>query len=105
MTQEDAVNMSNEQAISILKPMMEMMRDQHGCPISDAYFALDKAVAALSEADSKRGKWEYKSAYQGAKFGFYICSECKTPYWQNDYNFCPYCGADMRGDADDDYRR
>lgn len=49
MTQEDAINMSNEQAILILKPFMEAMRDQYGCPISDAYFALEKAINSLRE--------------------------------------------------------
>ena len=53
MTQEDAMNMSAEQAIQILKPMQMMMRDQHGCPIRDAYFALGKALEALS----KELKW------------------------------------------------
>lgn len=48
MSQEDAMNMSNEQAIQILKPFRDMMIDQHGCPISDAVFALDKAIEALS---------------------------------------------------------
>lgn len=49
ITQEDAMNMSTEQAIQILKPMQSMMRDQHGCPISDAYFALEKAIEALEQ--------------------------------------------------------
>lgn len=53
MTQEDAMNMNAEQAIQILKPMQSMMRDQHGCPISDAYFALGKALEALG----KEPKW------------------------------------------------
>ena len=44
MTQEDAMNMSIEQAIEILVPMRDMMLDQNGCPISDAYFALDKVI-------------------------------------------------------------
>ena len=48
MTQEDAMNMSNEQAIQILKPFRDMMIDQHGCPISNVVFALDKAIEALS---------------------------------------------------------
>ena len=56
MTQEDAMNMSAEQAIQILKPMQMMMRDQHGCPISDAYFALGKALEAL-EALGKEPQW------------------------------------------------
>ena len=47
MTQEDAMNMSAEHAIQILKPMQMMMLDQHGCPISDAYFAIEKAIDAL----------------------------------------------------------
>lgn len=48
MTQEEAMNMSNEQAVQILIPMRNMMHDQNGCPISDAAFALDKAIEALS---------------------------------------------------------
>lgn len=48
LSQEDAMNMSDEQALKILKPMRDMMRDQHGCPISDAYFALKRAIDALS---------------------------------------------------------
>lgn len=47
MTQEDAVNMSNEQALQILKPLHDMLLDQYGCPISDAFFALGKAIEAL----------------------------------------------------------
>lgn len=48
MTQEESMNMSNEQAVQILIPMRNMMFDQYGCPISDAVFALDKAIEALS---------------------------------------------------------
>lgn len=48
MTQEEAMNMSNEQAVQILITMRNMMCDQNGCPISDAVFALDKAIEALS---------------------------------------------------------
>lgn len=48
MVQEEAMNMSNEQAVQILIPMRNMMCDRYGCPISDAVFALDKAIEALS---------------------------------------------------------
>ena len=48
MTQEDASKMDNEQAIQILKPLRDTMIDQHGCPISSAVFALDKAIEVLS---------------------------------------------------------
>jgi len=56
MTQEEAMKMSNEQAVKILIPMRNMMCDQNGCPISDAVFALDKAIEALS-ADRPKGEW------------------------------------------------
>lgn len=56
---------------------------------------------------AKRGQWterrvgEVKTidAWQSAR-----CTVCRlyytSPYlyFFNDYNYCPYCGADMRGD-------
>lgn len=42
------MNMDNKQAAQILIPLRDMMIDQHGCPISDAWFALGKAIDALS---------------------------------------------------------
>ena len=40
--------MTREEAIAILKPFRDCMVDQHGCPISDAVYALDVALDALS---------------------------------------------------------
>ena len=54
MTQEEAMNMSNEQAVQILIPMRNMMCDQNGCPISDAVFALDKAIEEYDKMPGKR---------------------------------------------------
>lgn len=51
MTQEDAECMDASQAVQILKPLRDMMRDQWGCPISDAYFALGKAIEALERSE------------------------------------------------------
>lgn len=53
MTQEDAMNMDEEQAIQILKPLRDMMIDQHGRPISSAVFALDKAIKALEHPEQR----------------------------------------------------
>lgn len=49
MTQEDAERMDASQAVQILKPLRAMMLDQWGCPISDVYFALGKAIEALEQ--------------------------------------------------------
>lgn len=51
MTQEDAERMDASQAVQILKPLRAMMLDQYGCPISDAYFALGKAIEALERSE------------------------------------------------------
>lgn len=75
MTQEDAMNMSAEQAIQILKPMQMMMRDQHGCPISDAYFALGKALEALG----KEPKW--------TPVKFRPMDEEEKQYWEEHYGY------------------
>lgn len=103
MTQEDAMNMSNEQAVAILKPLMNMMCDQYGCPISDAYFALDKAITALLQPQRMKGKRIEQEDYNLDTY--YDCSVCGESWctidgtpWDNGMNFCPNCGADMRGE-------
>ena len=90
MTQEEAMNMSNEQAVQILIPMRNMMCDQNGCPISDAVFALDKAIEALS-ADRPQGTW-----IDDEFLGQYRCSECDY-YSVDEFDFCPNCGCRMKG--------
>ena len=105
MMQDEAMSMSNEQAIQILKPMRDMMRDQHGCPISDAYFAVDKAIHALQtiSPDEVRGvgKWiripgfHLDHEYYPAR---YQCDQCKHFVDSgDDRNYCPSCGARMKG--------
>lgn len=107
MTQEDAMNMSNEQAVQILIPMRNMMCDQNGCPISDAVFALDKAIESLSAdvAPIRHGHWIEMS------YDEYKCSACEKvvreeilyaikPSDREDdpmhiANYCPNCGARM----------
>lgn len=31
----------------------------------------------------------------------YVCSACREQRTKRKYNFCPYCGADMRGELDE----
>lgn len=61
----------------------------------------DKLLNALNEVPSaepgKKGKWQY--------IGFMVveCSECNTQLHALECaNFCPNCGAYMRGDKDED---
>lgn len=62
--------------------------------------AINKVLAGIIEsvpaADVKpvvRGKWEHSRFYPVYQERCSVCEE-----WSSDYaNFCPYCGADMRG--------
>lgn len=57
--------------------------------------ALD-AIKALPSAERK-GKWINKPNVYGVAY----CSECDFELHINDTNFCPNCGADMRGEEDE----
>ena len=55
---------------------------------------------------SKRGEWidSVDKTYMDRPMA--ECSECGwyiNPYWINDYNFCPNCGANRRGDNNGGY--
>ena len=48
------------------------------------------------EPERMNGEWERKSFYDSTP----ICSECGIEgRW--DFEYCPYCGADMRGEQDE----
>ena len=62
-----------------------------------------------AEPERKKGKWVDKQVIDDADYGIpewqsAKCSICgrylTTPYqyYFDNYNFCPYCDADMRGD-------
>ena len=56
-----------------------------------------------AEPERKKGEWiEQDDGWDGI---YYECSECREAFTLMDgtptdnlYNFCPHCGADMRGE-------
>lgn len=66
----------------------------------DAMKAWDEnGVAYTMQPEQKKGEWLY-SRTEMAGVGFFICSACgEDEYSATD--FCPNCGADMRGDQDE----
>jgi len=46
-------SISRQSAIDLLKPFRNCMVDQHGCPISDVVYALDKAIEVLGQEEQK----------------------------------------------------
>lgn len=50
--------------------------------------------------ERKKGKWEMKPDPYGFFEEIPVCSECGcTTEMRKTYNFCPNCGADMRGEG------
>ena len=62
---------------------------------SAIYTAVD-ALEQLPSAEPKRGKWE-PNKDDSAGCGFFVCSVCGADSYDA-WDFCPYCGADMRGE-------
>ena len=82
---------SRQDAISLIK---EYERDST-CPLD--YVSIIRQVPSVP----RKGKWRYGNgmpATIGTSYSV-ICSECNL--W-SEYctNFCPNCGADMRGEHD-----
>lgn len=54
------------------------------------------------EPERKKGQWEMKPDPYGFFEEIPVCSECGcTTAMRKTYNFCPNCGADMRGEQDE----
>lgn len=47
-----------------------------------------------------RGEWKVDGIEQGFAFDHYTCSICGYVSGIKSTNFCPNCGADMRGEQD-----
>ena len=59
----------------------------------------DRALTESAQTERKTGRWEYVD-YGG--FGNWHCTACRQICICNgDYDFCPNCGADMRGGNDE----
>lgn len=68
------------------------------------YFAGLVLKQPTVQPERKMGRWIPDNRPSG---GFWVCSECKFPseaFAANVlYKFCPNCGADMRGEQDDNH--
>ncbi len=71
--------------------------------------AMEKIIKLPSaQPERKRGKWIYDEDEYGIDIYGYYCDKCRFflpwDYLINsieDYNFCPNCGADMKGEDDE----
>ena len=74
----------------------EIIMCQKGNPYKNALEMLMDKIENLPAADVRpvvRGKWIYD-----IEPDMFRCSECNGFAPRNDYPFCHWCGADMRGE-------
>lgn len=65
------------------------------CPLGDAFTVIEDDILAADVRENVRGEWRING--QTA----HTCSNCGTIFtFGNSYRFCPWCGADMRGEHD-----
>ena len=86
--------MTNEEAIELIH---DIQTDAVYSIIPEEKEALDMAISALSE---NKGEWIADVDKWGdvvTTVNGYVCSKCGVFNSDKD-NFCPNCGADMRGE-------
>ena len=70
------------------------------CPNCDSGYAQGYSDGYLKGKEERtHGKWiEHYDTEDG--FTWLTCSRCMFKAYEEDYNFCPNCGADMRKEAE-----
>ena len=86
MTSKELLNCLKDRPCSVCK-----FRDEHGCHKWTCVFEEE------TEDEPKKGEWIYHEGYIPYNWECNICHQKVGTDW----NFCPACGADMRGKADE----
>lgn len=93
--------------------MSNLIRRQDAIDLIEQFYAFESKSEQIAlqiamrdlpsaQPEPKRGKWERHYCKDGSPDGWQ-CDKCKEWYYfgQTLPNFCPNCGADMRGEQDD----
>ena len=92
--------MATEKRLIDANEIEELFYKQVEYGATDLVDAFDDALQDAQTVDAVEvvhGRWTYTD---GEYVIYMICSECG---WDSDFktNYCPNCGADMRGDGND----
>lgn len=69
--------------------------------ITEMIYELENSIESADVQPVKRGRWIFtEKLILGNPYGSYKCSECMYHVPHED-NYCPNCGADMRGEQND----
>lgn len=90
----------NSSCQEIYEETVREHKDMTAEEVEKLLLRFEKAIKQAPAADVmevRHGKWE---VYLGGKE--LMCSSCKATFWDEEQaggsNYCPNCGADMRGD-------
>lgn len=84
--------MTLEEAKEVLRPLIAMMTDQWGCPISDVPIALEVLLNKVDAEPVRHGHWDI---YYNDNIPYTLkCSECGE-YTIVNGKYCPNCGCKM----------
>ncbi len=65
------------------------------------YRGIVEIQPTVDAVEVKHGQWVEKPSRFGSNYKLYGCSVCGWTFtFKPDYNFCPRCGAYMKGGAD-----
>ena len=90
-----AESTENEARLLKLKGALNVAADA----VNDAVRVIE-TIEALPSADRQKGEWNVLGEWvsRNGCYGVAYCSECNYELRGNNTNFCPNCGADMRGE-------
>ena len=97
----------SKQAAISLPVMPKKYRKYQTYNLDDAYEQgwedLQKCIERLPSAQTqrKKGKWIEHNPHKWGLGIIYECSECGYEMDCEEPNYCPHCGADMRGKSDE----
>ena len=90
---------SRQEALKALRPIMRK---------SDYFYEIQKAIQDIPSAQPERKMGKWISTDDGWDGEYFVCSVCGCPWTliegspeDNGMNFCPNCGAYMRGGEND----
>ena len=63
---------------------------------------IELEIGTLPSAQPKRGRWIEHNPHKRGLGIIFECSECGYEVDCYECNFCPQCGADMRGRSEDE---
>lgn len=90
------MTMTREEAINMIKVVRQYLTA--GNPIFDAKKINETMRMAIEALSERTGEWIY-STKQLEIVPMWECSCCRIRAAKK-FNFCPHCGADMRGEQD-----